>query len=168
MTRRLAALLAGLAVLVGASALAAGCHRQPDRLDMGRASRRIGESLHQRFRLPIGAVECPKKVGAEFTCSTSVSGLPLTVTVTQRSASGDLRVVPDSAVLVMADVRADLRKTLAAQFDKQGLRAGCGSAKIRVVPPGGSFECKVTDGKSSRNVTVRVRDSSGNRTYALH
>ena len=160
-----------MALLVVLGVLA-GCHRQPDRLDMLRASRRIGESLHTTFALPIGRVQCPAKVevqvGARFPCTTTISGLPLTVTVTQRSAEGDLRVVPDSSVLIMADVRADLRKTLAAQFEKQGLRAGCGSAKVKVVPPGGSFECKVTDGRSSRNVTVRVRDARGNRTYALH
>ncbi len=138
---------------------------------MERADREIAASLRRTYDLTVDRVRCPDKVevevGATFACSARIGGQQLAVTVTQRTEAGDLRVTPDSAVLVMADVRADLKDTISRQLGKENLRAGCGSATLKIVPPGGSFECKVSDGAGERIVTVLVRDSLGNLTYTL-
>jgi len=166
---RLAGLIAGAAVL---AVLLAGCHRQPDRLDMTRAVRQIGTSLQKTYHLPVTDLRCPTKVdarkGATFPCTLAIAGHPLTVTITQRTGQGDLRVTPTSAVLVMAEVRPDMVKTLAAQLHRTKLRADCGGQKVRVVAPRGSFECVLADGIARHKVTVRVTDATGTLTYTLH
>ena len=160
--------LVGVALLMTA---VTGC-RQPDQLDMGRAERRIATSLNQAYGLPVAQVRCPDEVdvrsGATFACTVRISNRPLTVRVTQRNGDGDLRVEATSAVLVMAKVREELKETLGKQLKKTNLKAGCGSASLRIVAPGGTFECKVSDGTTSRAVTVRVRDGSGSLSFTLH
>jgi len=165
---RIPRLLLGVVAVV----ILAGCHRQPDRLDMARATRQIGTSLQSTYRLPVTDLRCPGKVdarkGGTFPCTLAIAGHPLTVTITQRTSDGDLRVTPTSAVLVMAKVRPDMVKTLAAQLHRTKLRADCGGQKVRVVAPRGSFECMLADGTARRRVTVRVTDAGGTLTYTLH
>ena len=151
--------------------LVAGC-RQPDRLDMERATRQIRTSLVRTYGRSITKLDCPSKVearrGDSFRCSLQVDGHPLSIVVTQATDDGDLRVRATAAVLDMAKVRADLKRTLAKQLGRKGLSAGCGAAKLRIVPPGGSFDCRVRDAKGSKLVTVKVRDVNGTVTYEIH
>lgn len=159
-----------VAIVVAGLVMLSGC-RRPDRIDVSRANRQIEKALASTYQLPVERVRCPPKVtvetGAKFRCTARLDGMPITVEVTQRNSDGDLRVQTTSAVLVMSEVRADLEKTLADEVGRKDVKADCGPEVIRIVAPGGNFECKVTDGPSRRQVTVRVRDANGSITYTI-
>jgi len=160
-----AVLVAGLTLLA-----ASGCSRTA-RLDMAKARLEITRSLTSTFDLPVTDTRCPDKAevkaGASFRCQVRIADQPLTVRVVQRDDEGNLRVVPTAAVLVLAKVRTDLMATLAAQLKKKGVRVDCGTARVKVAPPGSTFTCKVSDGRTRKTVTVRVRDAAGSLTYTL-
>ncbi len=157
-------LVAVTAVLVG------GCGGQAQ-LDMVRARTAITASLNKEYDLAVTGLRCPEDVearaGRSFRCRLSIGGRPLVVRVVQRGDEGDLRVEPAAAVLRMDRVRKDLAATVAEQLGKGRLRVDCGPDQVKVVDPGGDFDCKVSDGASTKTVTVRVRDVSGSLTYTV-
>ncbi len=143
----------------------------PTELDMARARKAIASSLRDEYELAVTHLRCPDDVevreGGSFRCRLDIGGQPLRVRVVQLDTDGDLRVEPAAAVLRMDRVRADLSTTLADQLAKDGVKVDCGAAKVKVVAPGGEFDCRVTDRASAKTVTVRVRDASGSLTYTI-
>jgi hypothetical protein len=142
------------------------------KLEMGSARSEIARSLERTYDLDVDDVRCPDSVPAEdgqrFTCTVTIGGQPLTVAVRELGADGRLRVAPTAAVLLTAQVQADLLEELADRLDDPRAKANCGRAPVRVVLPGRSFECRVADGGSIRVVIVNVRDVNGSLTFQLH
>lgn len=140
-------------------------------LDVEGARTQIGRSLRNAYDLPVSTVRCPDDVelqkGSRFRCTVRIGGRPLGVTVTQRSADGDLRVVPDAAVLRTPRVEADAARRMASQFDRPSVTVECGPPAVRVLAPRSTFTCTASDGTDRQVLTIRVRDVNGSLTYTL-
>lgn len=157
-------------VLGGLLLLAAGCGRPPE-LDMDRVASKVRSSLASTYELSVTAPRCPDQVevekGRAFTCRVRIADIPLTVEVTQRDTDGNLRIQPTAAVLDMEAVRSELTVAITAQLEAGKVDVDCGADEVKVVPPGGTFECSASDGVVERGVTARVRDRSGSLTYSI-
>lgn len=69
-------------------------------------------------------------------------------------------------LLVLPKLEQTIQKGIKAQFQIE-VKTNCGG-KLRVVKPGDTFKCQVTDQKgTTKPITVRVDDEKGNVTWKL-
>ncbi len=160
----------GALVLGVLAVLGTACGRSAE-LDMERVASEVRSSLASTFDLPVTAPRCPDQVdvekGASFRCRIRIADIPLTVEVTQRDTEGNLRIQPTAAVLDMEAVRDELTVAITDQLESGKVEVDCGDDDVKVVPPGGTFDCTATDGSVERGVTARVRDRGGSLTYTI-
>jgi hypothetical protein len=148
----------------------AGCTK-PTSLDVGAARKEIRSTLRTAFGVPVSAPTCPAKIrartGGEFTCTVVVAGHRTKVHVKQRDDHGTLLVVPTEAVVETDRVGTELVKTLRNRLAGRTAKVTCPGPAIRVVPPGTTFTCTAKDGRTTHDVTVRVRDVGGSLTFTI-
>jgi hypothetical protein len=112
---------------------------------------------------------CPARVvvteGATFECTVVVEGVVAPYTITFKDVNGgdktggyDLR--PAKAILSVPKI-VDFVKSSATD---PTARVDCGPQRVKVLDPGATFDCKLTDGAGDHTVTLRVDDVTGKVT----
>ncbi|HMF82657.1 MAG TPA: DUF4333 domain-containing protein [Acidimicrobiia bacterium] len=116
---------------------------------------------------PVGRTTCPdnvkKKTGKQFTCTATVSGERVPITVTQTDRDPGFRSLREVAVL---DV-AKMQNFVQMQYDQQvgvQVTASCAPGKsVIVARPQSQIPCTVTDSQGATDtVQVLVSDTAGN------
>jgi Domain of unknown function (DUF4333) len=112
---------------------------------------------------------CPARVvvseGATFECTVVVEGViaPYTITlkdVNGRKKTGGYDLRPSKAILSVPKI-VDFVKSSATD---PNARVDCGPDRVKVLDPGATFDCKLTDAAGDHTVTLRVDDVSGKVT----
>ena len=112
---------------------------------------------------------CPARVvvseGSTFQCTVVVEGVIAPYTITFKEVNGakktggyDLR--PAKAILSVPKI-VDFVKSSATD---PGARVDCGPQRVKVLDPGATFDCKLTDAAGDHTVTLRVDDVAGKVT----
>jgi hypothetical protein len=154
--------------LVCVVAALAACSGGSSTLDSNDVESTIRAQLRKDFAgAPVGRAKCPdnvkKKTGKQFTCTATVSGEPVPITVTQTDRDPGFRALREVAVLDVAKVQ-DFVQT---QYDQQRgvqVTASCAPGKsVLVVRPQTMIPCTVTDSQGATDtVQVVVGDTAGN------
>jgi len=149
-------------------AVVAACTGGSSTLDSKKVEATIRTQLRKDFPgAPVGRAQCPdnikKKTGKQFTCTASVSGEPVPITVTQTDRDPGYRPVREVAVLDVAKVQTFVQM----QYDqKVGVQvtASCAPGKtVLVARPQTTIPCTVTDSQGTTDtVQVLVSDTAGN------
>ena len=112
---------------------------------------------------------CPARVvvkeGATFECTVVVEGVvaPYTVTFTDvnvKAKTGGYDLRPAKAILSVPKI-VDFVKTSATD---PAARVDCGTQRVKVLDPGATFACRLSDATGDHTVTLRVDDVSGKVT----
>jgi hypothetical protein len=146
----------------------AACSSASSTLDSKEVEGTIRAQLRKDFRgTPVGPAKCPdkvkKKAGKQFTCTATVSGEPVPITVTQIERDPGYRALREVAVL---DV-AKMQNFVQTQYDQQvgvQVTASCAPGKsVIVARPQTQIPCTVTDSQGTTDtVQVLVSDTAGN------
>lgn len=117
----------------------------------------------------VGAASCPDRVtveeGAAFRCTVVVEGLEVPYRVTL----GNLNTGEQTGRFQFRPAKALLSVPRLVDFLKgastdPAARVDCGPDRIKVVDPGTTMECNLTDGDGSHTATLRVEDVQGRVT----
>jgi hypothetical protein len=121
-----------------------------------------------------GAVLCPAEIpiaqGTTFDCRAPIGdGKTLHFTVTQDAADGSsVSFAPTEAVLESSKVGADVTGQVAGQFIGDEILVDCGPDIVRVIAPGGTFECAgIDEFGTQKQIRVTVADISGRFTIEV-
>jgi hypothetical protein len=146
----------------------AACSSASSTLDTKEIEGTIRAQLRKEFRgAPIGRTKCPdnvkKKTGKQFTCTATVNGEPVPITVTQTERDPGYRALREVAVLDVAKVQNFVQM----QYDQQvgvQVTASCAPGKsVIVARPQTQIPCTVTDSQGTTDtVQVLVSDTAGN------
>ncbi len=149
-------------------AVLAACSGGSSTLDSKEVAGAIRAQLRKDFAgAPLGQPNCPdnikKEAGKQFTCTATVSGEPVPITVTQTDRDPGYRALREVAVLDVAKVQ-DFVQT---QYDQQvgvQVTASCAPGRSVVVArPQTMIPCTVTDSQGTTDtVQVLVSDTAGN------
>jgi hypothetical protein len=144
------------------------CSGSSSTLDSKAVESTIRAQLRRDFAgAPVGRAKCPdnvkKKTGKQFTCTATVSGEPVPITVTQTDRDPGYRTLREVAVLDIAKVQNFVQM----QYDQQvgvQVTASCAPGKrVLVVRPQTQIPCTVTDSQGTADtVQVLVGDTAGN------
>ncbi|HKA92721.1 MAG TPA: DUF4333 domain-containing protein [Acidimicrobiia bacterium] len=146
----------------------AACSSGSSTLDSKEVESTIRVQLRKDFTgAPVGQTKCPadvkKKTGKQFTCTASVSGEAVPITVTQTDRDPGYRALREVAVLDVAKVQSFVQ----TQYDQQvgvQVTASCAPGKsVLVARPQTMIPCTVTDSQGTADtVQVLVSDTAGN------
>ena len=144
------------------------CSSGSSTLDSKEVEGTIRAQLRKDFRgAPVGPTKCPedvkRKAGKQFTCTATVSGEPVPITVTQTERDPGYRALREVAVLDVAKVQSFVQM----QYDQQvgvQVTASCAPGKTVIVArPQTQIPCTVTDSQGTTDtVQVLVSDTAGN------
>jgi hypothetical protein len=159
----------GLACLLACTVAAlSACSGGSSTVDTKEVEGTIRAQLRKDFAgAPVGQAKCPenvkKKAGKQFTCTATVSGEPVPVTVTQTERDPGYRALREVAVLDVAKVQSFVQM----QYDQQvgvQVTASCAPGKsVIVARPQTMIPCTVTDSQGTTDtVQVLVSDTAGN------
>lgn len=149
-------------------AAVAACSGSSSTVDGKAVESTIRAQLRREFAgAPVGRAKCPgnvkKKTGKQFTCTATVSGEPVPITVTQTDRDPGYRTLREVAVLDVAKVQNFVQM----QYDQQvgvQVTASCAPGRsVLVVRPQTQIPCTVTDSQGTTDtVQVLVSDTGGN------
>jgi hypothetical protein len=149
-------------------AVIAACSGGSSTLDSKEVESTIRAQLRKEFAgAPVGQAKCPgnvkKKTGKQFTCTVTVSGEPVPITVTQTDRDPGYRALREVAVLDVGKVQNFVQM----QYDQQvgvQVTATCSPGKAVIVArPQTMIPCTVTDSQGTTDtVQVLVSDTAGN------
>jgi hypothetical protein len=112
---------------------------------------------------------CPARVvvteGATFQCTVVVEGVVAPYTITLKDVNGDRKtggydLRPAKAILSVPKI-VDFVKSSATD---PNARVDCGPQRVKVLDPGSTFDCRLTDATGDHTVTLRVDDVTGKVT----
>jgi hypothetical protein len=149
-------------------AVVAACSGGSNTVDSKEVESTIRAQLRRDFPgAPVGAAKCPdnvkKKTGNQFSCTASVSGEPVPITVTQTDRDPGFRPLREVAVLDVAKVQNFVQ----TQYDQQvgvQVTASCAppGKSVIVARPQTMIPCTVTDSQGATDtVQVLVSDTAG-------
>jgi len=135
--------------------------------------KRLRGELIKKSGITVQTVSCPAQVDvttkAPFSCQATVEGKTFTIAVNPKSnAKTDKNELRwnTQGVLVLPKLEQTIRQGIQQQF-RLDVKTNCGGT-VRIVQPGETFQCKVTDSRGqTRPVTVQVDDAQGNVTWRL-
>ena len=149
-------------------AVLAACGGGSSTLDSKEVAGTIRAQLRKDFAgAPLGRPKCPdnvkKKAGKQFTCTATVSGEQVPITVTQTDRDPGYRALREVAVLDVAKVQNFVQM----QYDQQvgvQVTASCAPGRsVLVARPQTMIPCTVTDSQGTTDtVQVVVSDTAGN------
>ena len=149
-------------------AVVAACSGGSSTVDSKAVESTIRAELRKDFPgAPVGQAKCPanlkKKTGKQFTCTATVSGEPVPITVTQTDRDPGFRTLREVAVLDVTKVQNFVQ----VQYDQQvgvQVTAACAPGKTVIVArPQAMIPCTVTDSQGTTDtVQVLVSDTAGN------
>jgi hypothetical protein len=155
-------------VLACTVAVVTACSGGSSTLDSKEVEGTIRAQLRKDFAgARVGEPKCPdnvkKKTGKQFTCTVTVSGEPVPITVTQTDRDPGYRALREVAVLDVAKVQNFVQM----QYDQQvgvQVTASCAPGKtVLVARPQTMIPCTVTDSQGTTDtVQVVVSDTAGN------
>lgn len=169
-----AARVGRLASVVTASCLVlASCSSDPE-LDIAAVEEKlVSEQEATSPDLEVGEASCPNEVtpeeGATFECTVDVEGVdaPYTVTVTGLE-DGD-----DSAHFEFEPSRPIIDVSKVVEFIRSQLNEGvgdvevaCGDEAVIVTDVGSTIDCSVSDGTTTEDVQILVKDLQGTVEFA--
>lgn len=147
----------------------AGCSTSTDanHLNVAKAEREIRKNASGVYakEATVGAVRCPNDVPLKkhlvFTCTVNIDGVPLTVSLRQTDAKGNVRFHQAQAVIFTSKAN-DFVASYAGSHQQPTSKVSCGTAKVLIRSPQAVVTCKVTyaDGTTGAAKLV-VRDTSG-------
>jgi hypothetical protein len=161
------------AVVAVVAGLLAGCGGG-SRVDVRGVEKTITAELERVYApVRVGPTTCPSapalEKGATFRCATRVAGQSVDVRVTLRDTKGAITYSTSRAVIVVAQVEADLRARLHDAYDEPGdvmeISVRCAGPAVRVLDVGATFRCSVEAGGTSMTQEVTVADRGGAVTY---
>jgi hypothetical protein len=161
-------------LVLGASLLLAACLTgcgSPDRIDARALERVLPGQLVADHPDVLADVMCPspirKRAGTVTTCTATLAGTPVVITVTQLDDNGATSAALDKPVF-------DVEKSagvLAARFTQDlGVRTTveCDGPAVRVLVVGEVLRCTASDPSlRSRSLDVTVRDAAGTLEASL-
>ena len=157
-----------MCALASAVAVVAACSGGSSTVDSKAVETTIRAELRKDFAgAPVGRAKCPdnvkKNAGKQFTCTATVSGAPVPISVTQTDRDPGYRTLREVAVLDVAKVQSFVQM----QYDQQvgvQVTAACAPGKsVLVVRPQTQIPCTVTDSQGTTDtVQVLVSDTAGN------
>lgn len=164
--RRRGAVVGALVV----TALLGGCG-SPKRLDVGVLERNLPAQLVADHPEVVADVACPrpikKEAGLVVSCTATLGGALVVITVTQLDANGAVRAALDTPLL---DVTASAA-TLAARLTKDlgvATTIECAGPAVRVLVVGAVLQCTARDPSlRSRTLAVTVADAAGTLDVTL-
>ena len=168
MSRRAAAVVVGLSVLLGAAA----CSDDADTLDRAATQRAVGRKVAAKVEPNVRKTTCPVELpmaeGSSFECTIELASAAgtLRVEVTQTDDRGSLEVVPLAALISDAQITAQLEELLGKQFGRP-FAVDCGEKGFRVRPPESTSSCTAADLTSERKVAVTVVDAAGTLAFEV-
>jgi len=135
--------------------------------------KRLRGELIKKAGIKVQTVSCPAEVNVatqdSFTCEATAEGKTFQIAVNpQNDTKQDKNELRWNTigVLVLPKLEQTIQKGIQQQF-RLDVKANCGG-KVRLVKPGDTFQCQVTDGRGqSRAIKVRVDDDRGNVTWKL-
>jgi hypothetical protein len=158
------AAVACLAALVALSAVAGCSVKARDLLSAASLQAKISAQLAESYGVPPPHVHCPAAVpavvGSSFSCTTRLDGQPLTMSGEVAGPRGSVAVKPATAVVVVAEARAQIGRALARTFDMT-VGVSCSAPALLVAPPGRTFGCTAEVGGVQRQVVVTVTTTTG-------
>lgn len=163
---------AGSLVVAVALIAVAGCSQSTATLDRAATEQAVEKVVGSRIGPRIQRVRCPegiaRKEGERFTCQALLAGDlgDVRLEVIQTDADADLDVNLLDAVIERPEVAEDLRRSLVKEYLRT-FTVDCGTPKVTVIAPGGTFTCTVEDATTTRQVSVTVTDAAGTLTYDI-
>lgn len=158
------AALSCLAALVALSAVAGCSVKARDLLSAASVEAKISAQLAESYGVTPPRVHCPaavpSTVGSRFSCTTRLDGQPLTVSGKVAGPRGAVAVKPATAVVVLAEARAQISRDL-ARASGMKVSLACPGPALLVAPPGRTFGCTAEVGGVPRQVLVTVTSTSG-------
>ncbi len=160
----LQAALSCLAVLVALSAIGGCSVKARDLLSAASLEAKISAQLASSYGVRPPRVHCPTAVPAtvssRFSCTTSLDGQPLTVSGEVAGPRGAVAVKPTTAVVVLAQARAQISRDL-ARASGMKVAVSCPGPALLVSAPGRTFACTAEVGGVLRQVEVTVTSATG-------
>jgi hypothetical protein len=159
--------------MLAAALASSGCQLGPAHtLNDKSLDAQIAAQLRSRYPVSQVEVTCPSGVkeetGRKFSCSATLDGQKLILDGTVTSTGGKYSIQPAEAVVVSSQAGSSLQAEIAAQLHEP-VSVTCSPPAVRVVPPGGQFDCTATLGATaSRQVTVTVLDAAGHTRFSLN
>jgi len=156
-------LVAGLVAIVAVGL--GGCGAGRGTIDARRLDGQISTGLAQRLAIAPPVVACPPGQrdarGVTFSCTTSVDGQALTITVQASDGQGNVRWQPASAIVSAERTAMAINQQFSAQLQTP-VTSACGARRLVVVAVGATFSCSATVKGQPRQVTVSAQDLTGN------
>jgi hypothetical protein len=158
------AALSCLAAVVALSAVAGCSVKAKDLLSAASLEAKISTQLADSYTITPPPVHCPAAVpatvGSNFSCTTRLDGQPLTVSGEVAGPRGAVAVKPATAVVVLADARAQISRDL-ARASGMKVAVACPGPALLVAPPGRTFGCGAEVGGVQREVVVTITSTTG-------
>lgn len=150
--------------------LAAGACSLTNDLDMEKAESTLRTEVERAYGVPVDTVECPAEVGIEegasFECTAALAGEELTLVARQDDGEGNVTFEASEAVIDVATKTAELQAAITQANPGGDLRLACGDQSVLVLPPGATFECRLTAPEApARTVVVTVDDVDGTTSF---
>ncbi len=158
------AALSGLVAVVALSAVAGCSVKAKDLLSAASLETKISTQLAGSYAITPPRVHCPAAVpatvGSKFSCTTRLDGQPLTVSGEVAGPRGAVAVKPATAVVVLADARAQISRDL-TRASGMKVAVACPGPALLVAAPGRTFDCSAEVGGVPRQVVVTVTSTTG-------
>jgi hypothetical protein len=153
-----------LVALVALTTLAGCSVKARDLLSAASLEAKISAQLAQSYGVPAPHVHCPSAVpavaGSRFSCTTELDDQPLTVSGEVSGPRGSVAVRPATAVVVVAEARAQIGRDL-ARTSGMTVAVSCSAPALLVARPGRTFGCTAEVGGVQRQVLVTVSSVTG-------
>ena len=159
---------AALAMLLAATACGDGTSPGTEtRVDTQQVQDLLVQSVEDHSPdLYVSGAACPAKIparqGDTFRCTVDVEGAKASYTVTIASVSGGrarYEFKPNQAIIDVGSLSEFVRSQLDSAW--QSASIDCGRAKARLADIGGTIECTVFNGQTTRYITATVEDVDG-------
>ena len=143
-------------------------------LDTAEAERQIAQLTEEQAGVAPTDVSCPADIEAEaggtFTCSASLEDQPISFTITQTDADGNIEIVSDNSFVDVATVEASLTQQLSEVAGVEVVSTcDTGGHSVLVDGIGTPISCTVAnaeDASDSVEVTATV-DENGTVSYEV-
>lgn len=161
--------------LVAIAVLAVACG-ESRKLDTSGAENKIPRQLHREYpKARVGDTKCePGKVklaaGVTFTCTSTLDGQPVQMSVVEDDSHGNVRFVLDKPVVYVPDMTKDLAdkfgtKSQGSSSPATPPKVSCPGAPTRVLSVLGSFRCTLTVDGQATSYSVVVCDPKPQLLY---
>lgn len=153
-----------LGALVALTTLAGCSVKARDLLSAASLDAKISAQLAKSYGVPPPHVHCPSAVpavvGSRFSCTTELDDQPLTVSAEVSGPRGSVAVRPATAVVVVAQAQARIRRDL-ARTAGMTVAVSCSAPALLVAYAGRTFGCTADVGGTERQVLVTVTSVTG-------